>query len=133
MKCKKEFGGHIVIAKENYAQGSSREHAALAPKYLGQVAVIAQSYARIAWQNLVNFGIVPLEFINTSDYNKIDQGDLIRFKNLRDDVMNRKNIQVNVEKADGSTLEFETKHSLSDRQINVLAKGGIINDFRTKV
>ncbi|MEZ7504518.1 aconitate hydratase [Flavobacterium sp. Arc2] len=133
MKSKKEFGGHIVVAKENYAQGSSREHAALAPKFLGQVAVIAQSYARIAWQNLVNFGIVPLEFINASDYNKIDQGDLIRFKNLRDDVVNRNNVIVIVEKADGSTLEFETKHSLSDRQINVLAKGGIINDFRTKI
>ncbi|EIA07919.1 aconitate hydratase [Flavobacterium frigoris] len=133
MKSKKEFGGHIVIAKENYAQGSSREHAALAPKFLGQVAVIAQSYARIAWQNLVNFGIVPLEFINASDYDKMEQGDLISFKNLRDDVINRKNIQVNIEKADGSILEFETKHSLSDRQINVLAKGGIINDFRTKI
>lgn len=133
MKSKEEFGGHIVIAKENYAQGSSREHAALAPKYLGQVAVIAQSYARIAWQNLVNFGIVPLEFINVSDYDKMDQGDFIRFKNLRQDVVNRNNIKVIVEKADGSTLEFETKHSLSDRQINVLAKGGIINDFRSKL
>ncbi len=133
MKSKKEFGGHIVIAKENYAQGSSREHAALAPKYLGQVAVIAQSYARIAWQNLVNFGIVPLEFINVSDYDKMEQGDFIHFKNLREDVVNRNNIKVLVEKADGSTLEFETKHSLSDRQINVLAKGGIINDFRTKL
>jgi aconitate hydratase len=133
MKSKKEFGGHIVIAKENYAQGSSREHAALAPKHLGQVAVIAQSYARIAWQNLVNFGIVPLEFINVSDYDKMEQGDFISFKNLREDVVNRNNIQVLVEKADGRTLEFETKHSLSDRQINVLAKGGIINDFRTKL
>ncbi|WP_369764775.1 aconitate hydratase [Flavobacterium sp. WC2429] len=133
MKSKKEFGGHIVIAKENYAQGSSREHAALAPKYLGQVAVIAHSYARIAWQNLVNFGIVPLEFINVSDYDKIEQGDLIRFKNLRDDVMNRKNIKVLVEKEDGSIIEFETKHNLSDRQINVLSKGGIINDFRSKL
>ena len=133
MKSKKEFGGHIVIAKENYAQGSSREHAALAPKYLGQVAVIAHSYARIAWQNLINFGIVPLEFINVSDYDKIEQGDLIRFKNLRDDVMNRKNIKVLVEKEDGSIIEFETKHSLSDRQINVLSKGGIINDFRSKL
>ena len=133
MKSKKEFGGHIVIAKENYAQGSSREHAALAPKYLGQVAVIAHSYARIAWQNLVNFGIVPLEFINVSDYDKIKQGDLIRFKNLRDDVMSRKNIKVLVEKEDRSVLEFETKHSLSDRQINVLSKGGIINDFRSKL
>ncbi len=59
LKAKDDFGGHVVVAKDNYAQGSSREHAALAPKYLGQVAVIANSYARIAWQNLVNFGILP--------------------------------------------------------------------------
>jgi aconitate hydratase len=63
----------------------------------------------------------------------MEQGDFIHFKNLREDVVNRNNIKVLVEKADGSTLEFETKHSLSDRQITVLAKGGIINDFRTKL
>ena len=67
METKEKTGGHIVVAGDNYAQGSSREHAALAPKYLGQVAVIAKSYARIAWQNLVNFGILPLEFENPDD------------------------------------------------------------------
>ncbi len=133
VKAKEEFGGHIVVAKDNYAQGSSREHAALAPKYLGQVAVIANSYARIAWQNLVNFGILPLEFIDISDYDKIEQGDIVKFKNLKTDVENRKNIRVIVEKSDGKTEEFETKHTLSDRQINILIKGGIINDFKEKL
>ncbi|SDS58358.1 aconitase [Gillisia sp. Hel1_33_143] len=132
-KAKSEYGGHIVVAKENYAQGSSREHAALAPKYLGQVAVIAQSYARIAWQNLVNFGILPLEFINIEDYEKIMQGDMVQFKDLTADIKNRKNIQVKVQKNSGEILKFETKHTLSDRQIEVLLKGGIINEFKEKL
>lgn len=130
---KEKYGGHIVVAKDNYAQGSSREHAALAPKYLGQVAVIANSYARIAWQNLVNFGILPLEFINVEDLDKMEQGDMISFSNLRDDVKNRRNIKVKVKKENGDSLEFETKHSMSDRQIDVLLKGGIINEFKQRL
>ena len=65
-------GGHIVIAGENYAQGSSREHAAIAPHFLGQKAVIAKSYARIGFQNLVNFGIVPFVFDNPEDYDTLE-------------------------------------------------------------
>ncbi|MCB7480174.1 aconitate hydratase [Christiangramia sediminis] len=133
MKSKTEHGGHIVVAKDNYAQGSSREHAAIAPKYLGQVAVIANSYARIAWQNLVNFGILPLEFINIDDFDKIEQGDLVYFRNLREDVKNRNNIKVIVKNENGKKKEFETKHSMSDRQIEVLLKGGIINEFKDKL
>ena len=132
METKNQDGGHIVVAGENYAQGSSREHAALAPKYLGQVAVIAKSYARIAWQNLVNFGILPLEFENPDDLEKIEQGDRIQFKNLRDLVKNRNTIEVLIKKETG-TLSIPTKHTLSDRQIRVLLKGGIINDFKEKL
>lgn len=133
MKTKESHGGHIVVAKDNYAQGSSREHAALAPKYLGQVAVIANSYARIAWQNLVNFGILPLEFLNIEDYDKIDQDDEIILKNLRENVENRNTIEVTLKKSDGSKVSFPTKHSLSDRQIHILIKGGIINDFKERI
>ncbi len=134
-KAKEDFGGHVVVAKDNYAQGSSREHAALAPKYLGQVAVIANSYARIAWQNLVNFGILPLEFINIEDYDKIEQGDMVSLKNVREDVKNRNNIRVRVTKPDDSAepVEFETKHSMSDRQIQILLKGGIINEYKDRL
>ncbi|RXG15252.1 aconitate hydratase [Leeuwenhoekiella aestuarii] len=132
METKQQEGGHIVVAGENYAQGSSREHAALAPKYLGQVAVIAKSYARIAWQNLVNFGILPLEFENPDDLEKIEQGDTIQFKNLRDLVENRNTIEVLIKKETG-TISIPTKHTLSDRQIRVLLKGGIINDFKEKL
>tara|TARA_B000000460_G_scaffold173871_1_gene123789 strand:- start:745 stop:1638 length:894 start_codon:yes stop_codon:yes gene_type:complete len=132
METKEKAGGHIVVAGDNYAQGSSREHAALAPKYLGQVAVIAKSYARIAWQNLVNFGILPLEFENPDDLEKIEQGDTVKFKNLRQLVENRATIEVLIKKETGE-VSIPTKHSLSDRQIRVLLKGGIINDFKEKL
>lgn len=133
MKVKEQYGGHIVVAGENYAQGSSREHAALAPKSLGQVAVIAKSYARIAWQNLVNFGILPLEFINGKDLDKIDQGDMIQFKNLRKNVENREDIEVIIKKDNADDVTIVTRHTLSDRQIRVLLIGGIINDFKEKL
>ncbi len=132
MKTKEQEGGHIVVAGENYAQGSSREHAALAPKYLGQVAVIAKSYARIAWQNLVNFGILPLEFENPADLEHIEQGDTVQFKNLRQLVENRDIIEVVIKKGKNEVI-IPTKHTLSDRQIRVLLKGGIINDFKEKL
>ncbi len=126
------FGGHIVVAGDNYAQGSSREHAALAPKYLGQVAVIAKSYARIAWQNLANFGIVPLEFMDISDYDKINQGDTIRLQGLREGIKGDQPILAKISNADG-TAEIKLKHSLSGRQIEVILRGGIINYFKEKV
>jgi len=132
MATKEKTGGHIVVAGDNYAQGSSREHAALAPKYLGQVAVIAKSYARIAWQNLVNFGILPLEFENPDDLDKIEQGDTVMLKNLRQLVEERETIEVLIKKETGE-VAIPTKHSLSDRQIRVLLKGGIINDFKEKL
>ena len=133
MESKSLHGGHIVVARENYAQGSSREHAALAPKYLGQVAVIALSYARIAWQNLVNFGILPLEFMNVKDYGKIEQGDMVNFTNLRKDVQDRNPIRVRISNDSGKSSEFDVKHTLSDRQISLLLKGGIINEFQEKL
>ena len=133
MESKNSHGGHVVVAADNYAQGSSREHAALAPKYLGQVAVLAKSYARIAWQNLVNFGILPLEFIEEADYDKFDQGDEVELKDVVNSVKSKEDINVVIHKPDGSAHSIKAKHSLSDRQINVLVKGGIINDFKEKL
>ncbi len=128
MEVKQTQGGHVVVAGENYAQGSSREHAALAPRYLGQVAVLAKNYARIGWQNLVNFGILPLQFKNPDDYDKIDQGDTLHLENLREAVAERKPIIVkNVDK----DLDIPAIHTLSDRQIEVILIGGIINYFRS--
>ena len=79
----RDKGGHAVIGGDNYGQGSSREHAALAPRYLGLRVVIAKDFARIHWQNLVNFGILPLTFENKSDYEWIEQGNTLKLANLR--------------------------------------------------
>lgn len=122
--------GHMVVAGENYAQGSSREHAALAPRYLGQIAVIAKSYARIGWQNLVNFGILPLEFINKEDYDNIEQDDELRLESLRNAIQNGEHVTVYNGTKD---VEILTKHRLSDRQVEVLLNGGIINYFKKEI
>ncbi|MDF0717040.1 aconitate hydratase [Muricauda sp. 334s03] len=133
IKAKPIYGGHVVIAGENYAQGSSREHAALAPKYLGQVCVIAKSYARIAWQNLINFGILPLEFIHEEDYDNIEQGSMLSFVNLRAGIKSRIGIPIRATNASGQLFEFEAVHTMSDRQMEVLLKGGVISDFQEKL
>lgn len=129
MATKESAGGHVVVAGENYAQGSSREHAAIAPRYLGQRAAIAKSYARIGWQNLINFGIAPLEFVKPEDYDSIDQGDIIKVVNIRGQLKAGKQVVVkNVTKG----TEFTAVHTLSDRQLQALLDGGIINNFRKR-
>lgn len=129
LKAKEEHGGHMVIAGENYAQGSSREHAAIAPRYLGQRAVIAKSYARIGWQNLVNFGIPPFEFANDEDYDDIDQGDILKSENIRASIESGNSAKIiNVTKGN----EYEVKHNLSDRQREAVLDGGVINTFKKK-
>ncbi len=80
---------HAIVGGSNYGQGSSREHAAIVPRYLGLRLVIAKSYARIHWQNLVNFGILPLEFTNPADYQRIQPGHRLTLENARDAVTNR--------------------------------------------
>lgn len=129
MKSKEEHGGHVVIAGENYAQGSSREHAAIAPRYLGQRAVIAKSYARIGWQNLANFGIPPLEFKNDEDYEDIDQGDILSVSDIRS-AIEKGNDVVLTNETKGK--EYTVTHTLSERQKNAVLHGGIINYFKNK-
>ena len=126
-RAKEDAGGHIVIAGENYAQGSSREHAAIAPRYLGQIAVIAKSYARLGWQNLINFGILPLEFRNKDDYNTVEENDVIKLENLLDSLKPGAPIfAVNQTKQ----LTYELGHNLSERQVKVILVGGVINYFQ---
>lgn len=129
-KTKEEFGGHIVIGGENYAQGSSREHAALAPRYLGQVAVIAKSYARIGWQNLVNFGILPLQFADNNDYDSIEKGDLICIDNLRSSLENKSDFEITNKT---KNKDYKVKHTLSKRQIDTILCGGAINYIKQKL
>lgn len=117
-------GGHIIVGGENYGQGSSREHAALAPRYLGLHAVITKSFARIHWSNLVNFGILPLTFVNPDDYSKIQQEDVLVIENVHEVIKNGKQLTATVkERGDVFTLE----HALSPRQIEILLAGGLIN------
>ncbi|PTN09665.1 aconitate hydratase [Nitrosomonas aestuarii] len=126
LEAKNKNGGHITIAGENYAQGSSREHAALAPRYLGQVAVVAKSYARIGWQNLANFGILPLEFENPEDYDKINQEDDLVLENLHESL--KRNLAI-VLKNKTSGNDIKVKHNLSERQADIVIQGGVINHF----
>jgi len=128
-KAKERHHGFVVIGGDNYAQGSSREHAAIAPRYLGQVAVLAKSYARIGWQNLVNFGIVPLEFENPEDYESIEQNDMISIAGIRKALKNDQPIMLENKTR---SKNIPLKHSMSKRQVDIVLAGGIINHFRKR-
>ena len=119
-----ELGKSIIVGGSNYGQGSSREHAALAPLYLGVKAVIVKSFARIHMANLINAGIVPLTVANESDYDKIDQMDELKIENIGKQIANGKVIKVtNVTKG----FDFEVNADLSDRQKEMLYAGGLLN------
>ena len=126
----RDDGGHAVVGGANYGQGSSREHAALAPRYVGLRAVIAKSYSRIHWQNLANFGVVPLEFTDDGDYDALDQGDVLRLTGLRDALSSGR--EITVENTTKGT-SFTARHSLSDRQVTTILKGGIINWMKERL
>jgi aconitate hydratase len=116
--------GSIIVGGENYGQGSSREHAAIAPRYLGVQAVLVKGFARIHRQNLVNFGILPLIFTNPADYDDIEQADILSMKNIRDMIQKSPELTVhNKTKNKNYTLT----HPLSPRELNVLLAGGLIN------
>ncbi|MBI4377704.1 MAG: aconitate hydratase [Nitrospinae bacterium] len=122
----KEMGGGFIIGGANYGQGSSREHAALAPMYLGVKAVVTKSFARIHLANLINFGILPLIFTNESDYDRIDQGD-----DLELDVsgLNGKNL---ILKNKTKGVDIEVKHPLVGRDIDVIKAGGSLGYVKTR-
>ncbi|MBR3597744.1 MAG: aconitate hydratase [Clostridia bacterium] len=122
-RCKKEGGG-IIIGGANYGQGSSREHAALVPLYLGVRAVITKSFARMHKANLINSGIIPLTFKNPDDYEKISQSDILMLKNISDAVKNE-NTAVLLNKTTGE--EFILELELSERARNILLAGGMLN------
>jgi aconitate hydratase len=125
----KNYKGFCIIAGENYAQGSSREHAALAPKYLGQKFAIAKSYARIGWQNLINFGIIPFEFKDSSDWDNLEQGDILHIENLRATLKNNDSISATVQ---GKAMLIPLTVRLSTRQVEIILNGGVINYIKKK-
>ncbi|KHF43784.1 aconitate hydratase [Saccharomonospora viridis] len=115
--------GHLVVGGDNYGQGSSREHAAITPRYLGLKAVIAKSFARIHWQNLANFGILALEFTDPADYDRIDQGDVLVLENLRDEFARSPELTVH-NRTKGE--DYRVHHRLSRRQMDAVLAGGRI-------
>jgi aconitate hydratase len=118
-------GGGFIVGGENYGQGSSREHAALAPKYLGVKAVIAKSFARIHLANLVNFGIVPLTFVDKQDYSNVAQGDMLE---LGVNGLKRNLCVKNVAKG----AEIKVGLDLSDREKGMLKAGGKLAAIKAK-
>ena len=121
--------GLVVIAGRNYGQGSSREHAALAPRYLGLHVVIAKSFARIHRQNLCNFGILPLLFTKTEDYETIAPDDTLILDNLHEQLRSGGEIQASVR---GKDTTLQLRHDLSPRELEMILAGGLINIFRQR-
>lgn len=123
--CMENKGG-FIIAGQNYGQGSSREHAALAPMYLGIKAVIAKSFARIHQANLINFGILPCIFEDENDYDQIDENDILQFDHLHDlkanDTIQVRNITKN--------KTFNVLLPYNEEQIDILKHGGLLNTLR---
>ncbi|MGA9310361.1 MAG: aconitase family protein, partial [Pseudonocardiaceae bacterium] len=115
--------GHLVIGGHNYGQGSSREHAAITPRYLGLHAVIAKSFARIHWQNLANFGILALEFTTASDYDRIDAGDILLIAGVRAALTSGADLTVTNTSKD---QQYPLRHRLSPRQVAMVLAGGHI-------
>lgn len=129
--CDKEFPARakaleksVIVGGENYGQGSSREHAALAPLFLGVKAVLVKSFARIHKSNLINAGILPLTFKNADDYDKIKLGDMIELPNVKSEIANGGDITV-VNKTNGE--EFKADCELSDRTRAIILAGGLLD------
>jgi aconitate hydratase len=121
----KEAGRHnVILSGVSYGQGSSREHAALCPMYMGVKAVIAKSFERIHTDNLINFGILPLTFKNEADYEKIEQDDHLEIPNLRELITQGVPLKV---KDVTKGFEFEVDYKLSGRQKEILLAGGTLN------
>jgi aconitate hydratase len=125
-----DHGGHAVMAGFNYGQGSSREHAALAPRYLGLRVVLVKDFARIHWQNLINFGILPITFLNPDDYNLLEQGDVLLLKDIPSKIEASNRFEITRK---GSDIKLNVCHALSPRQIEIVKVGGLINWVKQSV
>jgi len=119
----------VVIAGQSYGQGSSREHAALCPMYLGVRVVIAKSIERIHRANLINFCIVPIEFAEPTDYERVNKGDRLHIANLKEAVAVADEVTIVDETA---AMEFTGKLVLSPRERDILLAGGLLSYTRNK-
>ncbi|MFY0611456.1 MAG: aconitate hydratase [Hyphomicrobiaceae bacterium] len=122
-------GGHALVGGTNYGQGSSREHAALCPQFLGLRLVLAKSFARIHQQNLINAGILPLSFDRQEDYDVLDAGDVLQLRNIHDAVRNDAPVTVYVA---GKDLDISAHYQMSARQREIFFAGGLINWFKDR-
>ena len=114
---------NVIIAGDSYGQGSSREHAAMCPMYLGVKVLIAKSMERIHLANLINFGIVPFTFVNPSDYDMIQKNDKLLIPNMREAIAgNGKAVVIN----ETQGTSFEVSVTLSERQKTILLYGGLL-------
>ena len=127
----KNMGKSIIVGGSNYGQGSSREHAALAPLYLGIKAVLVKSFARIHRANLINAGILPLTFVNEDDYEKINQGDEIVLANVRADIEADKTQLTVVNKSTGA--EIPVLCELTGRTKDIILAGGLLDYTREQL
>jgi len=123
----KAEGGGFIVGGTNYGQGSSREHAGLAPAYLGIRAKLVKGFARIHRANLINFGIVPLMFAEPSDYDSVDQGDELLIENIREQLKGGHDITV---KNLTQNTTIAAKHDLSARDVEIILAGGKLNYVR---
>jgi len=131
-KYKKAGIGTIVFGEENYGEGSSREHAAMEPRHLGVKAVIVKSFARIHETNLKKQGMLALTFVNTADYEKVRQDDLVDIVGLNN-MAPGKNLKVVLKHSDGSTDEFEVAHTYNKAQIDWVNAGSALNKIREEL
>jgi aconitate hydratase len=125
----RDDGGHAILAGHNYGQGSSREHAAIAPRYLGLRLVLAKSFARIHWQNLVNFGVLPLTLDDPGEYDRLEPGQVLKLVGVHRALSDQeRHIEVHL----GTEHTIRATHDLSPRQIDVLRAGGVANWMRQR-
>ena len=122
--------GHAIVGGLNYGQGSSRENAALAPRYLGLETVLAKSFARIHWQNLVNFGVLPLTFVDPADYDRLELGDTVEIRDVAGTLATGYEVVATIR---GGKERIRLRHELSPRQIELLLGGGVINLLRERL
>jgi len=126
----KVTGGGIIVGGENYGQGSSREHAAIAPMYLGIHAVIAKSFARIHRSNLINFSIIPLLFKTTDDYEKIEKGDRMIIEDIKKSLTGNQSYTVHNQTKNYS---FELSSNLNEREKEIILSGGLLPNTKKHI
>ena len=126
----KQVPGHVVVGGSNYGQGSSREHAALGPQFLGLRVVLAKSFARIHQQNLINFGVLALTFVNPADYESIQAGDVLRLTDLRRALADREQLFTD-NLTQGTKLQVS--YDMTPRQVEFFLRGGVINWMKEQI